>query len=115
MSLSSMQLVCLPSSPAQLQRRRRDAGPPVPAPRPTDPFERAADELSGVWAAMVGIGANASIAAEGAEIELATLVPDVPRPPPGAPPFGPAPPWTRFDPAAYPFLAGATLETSAPA
>ena len=81
----------------------------------SDPFERAADELAGVWAAMVGIGANASIAAEGAEIELATLVPDVPRPPPGAPPFGPATPWTRFDPAAYPFLAGATLETSAPA
>jgi predicted dehydrogenase len=77
-----------------------------------DPFERAADELSGVWAAMVGIGANASIAVAGAEIELASLVPDIPRPPPGAPPFGPAIPWARFDPAAYPFLAGATLETA---
>lgn len=75
-----------------------------------DPYERAADELSGVWAAMVGIGANASIATGGAEIELASLAPGVGRPRPKAPPFGPATPWTRFDPADYPFLAGAAQD-----
>ena len=74
-----------------------------------DPYGRAADEHGGVWAATVGIGANASIAAGGDEIELAALVPNVARPRPKAPPFGPATPWARFDPAAYPFLAGATL------
>ena len=80
-----------------------------------DPYERAADELGGVWAAMVGIGANASIAAGGAEIELASLIPGIPRPHPKAPPFGPATPWSRFDPAAYPFLAGARQETASSA
>jgi predicted dehydrogenase len=75
-----------------------------------DPFERAADELAGVWAAMVGIGASASIAAGGAEIELAALAGDIPRPAPRAPPFGPAQQWTQFDAADYPFLAGAIRE-----
>ncbi len=72
-----------------------------------DPFERAADELAGVWAAMVGIGANASIAAGGEAVELADLAGDIPRPSPRAPPFGHAPPWTQFSEADYPFLAGA--------
>jgi predicted dehydrogenase len=80
-------------------------------PATHDPYERAADELGGVWAAMVGIGANASIAADGAEIELASLIPGIPRPIPKAPPFGAATPWSQFDPAAYPFLAGATQQT----
>ena len=82
---------------------------------PDDPFERAADELGGVWAAMVGIGANASIAAGGAEIELATLAGDIPRPSPRSPPFGPATPWAQFNAADYPFLAGATRDVAAPA
>ncbi len=73
-----------------------------------DPFERRADELGGVWAAMVGIGANASIAGGGQEIALASLAGDVPRPGPRAAPFGPATPCTRFEAADYPFLAGAT-------
>ena len=72
------------------------------------PFERAADELAGVWAAMVGIGANASIASGGREIELASLAADISRPSPRAPPFGPATPWAHFEAADYPFLAGAT-------
>jgi predicted dehydrogenase len=75
-----------------------------------DPYERAADELGGVWAAMVGIGANASIAAGGAEIELASLVPGISLPRPKSLPFGPATPWTRFDPADYPFLSGAAQD-----
>ena len=75
-----------------------------------DPFERAADELAGVWAAMVGIGANASIASGGQPVELADLAGDLPHPAPRAPPFGPAPPWTRFEPADYPFLTGAVRE-----
>lgn len=81
----------------------------------SDPFERAADELSGVWAAMVGVGANASIAAGGAEIELAALVPGVARPIAKRPPFGPETPWTRFEPGDYPFLAGAVREDVQPA
>ena len=75
-----------------------------------DPFERAADELAGVWAAMVGIGANASIAAGGEAVELAELAGDIPRPSPRAPPFGRPPPWTQFNEADYPFLAGAVGE-----
>ena len=75
-----------------------------------DPFERAADELSGVWAAMVGIGANASIGAGGADVGLAELAGDIPRPAPRAPPFGPARQWTQFEAADYPFLAGAIRE-----
>jgi hypothetical protein len=72
-----------------------------------DPFERAADELGGVWAALVGIGANASIAS-GEAVELASLAGDIPRPSPRAPPFGPATPWAHFEAADYPFLSGAT-------
>jgi predicted dehydrogenase len=75
-----------------------------------DPFERAADELAGVWAAMVGIGANTSIAAGGEAVELAALAGDIPRPAPRKPPFGPATPWTDFNAADYPFLAGAVRE-----
>ncbi len=77
-----------------------------------DPYERAADELGGVWAAMVGIGANASIAS-GEEVELAELAGDIPRPIPRTPPFGAATPWAQFNAADYPFLAGATREASA--
>lgn len=84
-------------------------------PAADDPFERAADELGGVWAAMVGIGANASIASGGREIELASLAGDIPRPSPRAPPFGPAEPWTRFVAADYSFLAGAAPEGAASA
>src|SRR6185437_12618573 len=75
-----------------------------------DPYERAADELAGVWAAMVGIGANASIAAGGEAVELSDLAGDIPRPSPRAPPFGAIHPWTQFNAGYYPFLAGATRE-----
>jgi predicted dehydrogenase len=80
-----------------------------------DPYERAADELGGVWAALVGIGANASIGAGGREIALASLAGDIPRPSPRAPPFGPATPWTRFAAADYPFLTGAMRGDASPA
>jgi predicted dehydrogenase len=72
-----------------------------------DPFGRAADERGGAWSALVGIAANASIAS-GAEISLDDLAGDIPRPAPAAAPFGSAVAWRSFDPAAYPFLAGAT-------
>ncbi len=76
-----------------------------------DPYGRAADERSGAWSALVGIAANASIAAD-AEVSLADLAGDMQRPDTGAAPFGPKPAWRTFDPAAYPFLAEATvLET----
>ena len=62
----------------------------------------------------MGIAANASIAAD-AEVSLRDLAGDIPRPDVPAAPFGPAPAWRNFDPAAYPFLADATaLETPAP-
>ncbi|HEX4196783.1 MAG TPA: Gfo/Idh/MocA family oxidoreductase [Caulobacteraceae bacterium] len=77
-------------------------------PAGEDPFGRAADERSGAWSALVGIAANASIAS-GAEIRMSELAADIPRPPPAAAPFGPARPGASFDPAAYPFLAGATI------
>jgi hypothetical protein len=72
-----------------------------------DPFGRAADERSGAWSALVGIAANASIAS-GAEVSLADLAGDIPRPEAVGAPFGPAPAWRSFDPSAYPFLADAT-------
>ena len=72
-----------------------------------DPFGRAADERSGAWSALVGIAANASIAS-GAEVSLADLAGDIPRPEAAGAPFGPAPAWRSFDPSAYPFLADAT-------
>jgi predicted dehydrogenase len=74
-----------------------------------DPFERAADERSGAWSALVGIAANASIAAD-AEVSLAGLAGDLPRPEVIATPFGPDTGWRSFDPSAYPFLASAQLE-----
>jgi len=70
-----------------------------------DPFGRAADERSGAWSALVGIAANASIAS-GAEVRLGDLAHDIPRPDTPAAPLGA---WRAFDPAAYPFLAGATV------
>jgi predicted dehydrogenase len=73
-----------------------------------DPFGRAADERSGAWSALVGIAANASIAS-GAEISMSAFAADIPRPPPAAAPFGQIPAWAAFDPAAYPFLAGAAI------
>ena len=71
-----------------------------------DPFGRAADERGGAWSALVGIAANASIAS-GEEIGLEALAGDIPRPDAPAAPFGSGRPWRTFDPAAYPFLAGA--------
>jgi predicted dehydrogenase len=78
------------------------------APGGEDPFGRAADERSGAWSALVGIAANASIAS-GAEINLDELAAGIPRPPAAAAPFGDKPAGYSFDPAAYPFLAGATV------
>jgi len=72
-----------------------------------DPFGRAADERSGAWSALVGIAANASIAAD-AEVSLRDLAGDIPRPDAGSAPFGPEPAWRSFDASAYPFLADAT-------
>jgi hypothetical protein len=72
-----------------------------------DPFDRAADERAGAWAALVGIAANASIAT-GAEIALDDLAGDIPKPEPRVALFGAEPPWTTFDPAAYAFMADAT-------
>ena len=71
-----------------------------------DPFGRAADERGGAWSALVGIAANASIAS-GEEVSLGDLAGDIPRPDAPAAPFG-GPPWRTFDPAAYPFLDGAS-------
>ncbi|HEX3918153.1 MAG TPA: Gfo/Idh/MocA family oxidoreductase [Caulobacteraceae bacterium] len=73
-----------------------------------DSFGRAADERSGAWSALVGIAANASIAS-GAEVSLDDLAAGIPRPPPTRAPFGSPPTGASFDPAAYPFLAGATV------
>jgi predicted dehydrogenase len=73
-----------------------------------DPFGRAADERGGAWSALVGIAANASIAS-GAEISLADLAGDIPRPDPAAAPFGPERAWQVLDPSAYPFLADADV------
>lgn len=76
-----------------------------------DPFGRAADERGGAWSALVGIAANASIAS-GAEISLDALAADIPRPAPEPTPFGDPRLGPLPDPAAYPFLAGATVEAS---
>ncbi len=72
-----------------------------------DALDRGADERAGAWAALVGIAANASIAS-GTEIVLDDLAGDIPKPEPRVAPFGPEPPWTTFDPAAYAFMADAT-------
>lgn len=72
-----------------------------------DPFRRAADERAGVWSALVGIAANASIAS-GRPIQLADLAGDIDWPDPEPAPLGPAGRWQAFEPSAYPFFAGAT-------
>jgi predicted dehydrogenase len=72
-----------------------------------DPFRRAADDRAGAWSALVGIAANASIAA-GAPIRLDDLARDIERPDPEPAPFGPERPWRRFDPSLYRFMSDAT-------
>jgi predicted dehydrogenase len=72
-----------------------------------DPLRRAADDRAGAWSALVGIAANAAIAAAG-PIRLDDVAGDIERPDPEPTPFGPERPW-RFDPSLYPFMAGAKL------
>ena len=67
-----------------------------------DPYRRAADDRAGAWSALVGIAANASIAA-GAPIRLDDLARDIERPDPEPAPFG-SEPWRNFDPSLYPFM-----------
>jgi predicted dehydrogenase len=74
----------------------------------SDAHGLAADERAGAWSALVGIAANASLA-RGAPVSLADLATGIPRPAMSPEPFGPAMPWQIFDPARYPFLAGATI------
>jgi predicted dehydrogenase len=74
--------------------------------RADDPFRRAADDRAGAWSALVGIAANAAIAA-GAPIRLDELAGDIEKPDPEPAPFGPEAPWRAFDAARYPFMAGA--------
>jgi predicted dehydrogenase len=71
-----------------------------------DPFQRTADDRAGAWSALVGIAANASIAAA-APIRLADLAGDIERPDPEPTPFGPEPSWGKFDPSLYPFMTDA--------
>src|SRR5262249_49766082 len=54
-----------------------------------DPLRRAADDRAGAWSALVGIAANASIAAAGNPISLADLAADIERPDAEPLPFGP--------------------------
>jgi hypothetical protein len=42
-------------------------------------------------------------------VDLQSLVPDMPIPDYAPEPFGPAAIWQTFDPARYPFLAGAKM------
>lgn len=71
-----------------------------------DQFGRVADERAGTMSAAVGAAANASLATNAAVV-LRDLIPDMPDPDYPAHPFGPDQVWQRFDPDAYPFLAGA--------
>ena len=73
-----------------------------------DPYGLIADERAGVWSAMVGIAANASLHA-GIPVVLADLAADLPHPDHVPEPFGPPAIWQTFDPARYSFLAGARL------
>ncbi len=82
-----------------LRRLFRDAS--------NDQYGHVADERAGTYSAMVGIGANASLMRDGLPVDLAALVPDVPRPDYAPAPFGPAAIWQTFDPSRYPFLEGA--------
>ena len=74
----------------------------------SDAHGLAADERAGAWSALVGIAANASLALD-TPVSLADLTAGIPRPAMSLEPFGPATPWQIFDPARYPFLAGATI------
>jgi len=76
-------------------------------PEGPDPLGRAADDRAGAYAALIGVSANASIAAGGKRVLVADLAGDIQPPRPTAPPFGPQPAWRPFDASRYPFLAGA--------
>jgi hypothetical protein len=65
-----------------------------------------ADERSGAWSALVGIAANASLTL-GTPVLLADLAAGIPQPDMPQEPVGPTIAWQTFDPARYPFLAGA--------
>jgi hypothetical protein len=71
-----------------------------------DEYGHVADDRAGTWSAMVGIAANVSLEKR-QPVELAELIPDVPRPDYVPGPFGPAEIWRTFDPSLYPFLEGA--------
>ena len=73
-----------------------------------DQYGHVADERAGVWSAMVGIAANASLM-RGAPVDIAELIADAPTPDYAPEPFGPAQIWRDFDPTRYPFLDGATM------
>jgi len=73
-----------------------------------DRYGHVADERAGAWSALVGIAANASLAS-GIPVSLADLAAGIPQPDLPQEPFGPAIAWQTFDPARYPFLAGARL------
>ena len=73
-----------------------------------DGYGHVADERAGAWSALVGIAANASLAS-GTPVSLAALAVGIPRPDLPQAPFGPAIAWQTFDPARYPFLAGARI------
>jgi predicted dehydrogenase len=70
----------------------------------------AADERAGSWSALVGIAANASLAAD-APVLLAEIAIGIPKPDMPREPFGPAAPCRAFDPDCYPFLANARTVT----
>jgi predicted dehydrogenase len=73
-----------------------------------DQYGHVADERAGVWSAMVGIAANASLV-RGAGVEVAELAGDIDSPDYAPEPFGPAQIWRTFDPARYGFLDGAVV------
>jgi predicted dehydrogenase len=77
-------------------------GPPAP-----DPHGRAADHRAGAWSALVGIAANASIAAGGSVVGLDELAAGIDRPEPESAPLAAPAAWPAFEPDRHPFMARA--------
>ena len=73
-----------------------------------DEYGHVADERAGIWSALVGIAANASLAQK-APVEINHLLAGTPHPDYAPDPFGSATIWQTFDPARYKFLDGATM------